>query len=348
MTERKLASIQRIAEIKPIPEADLICAYRINGWWIVSKVNEFKVNDLVVYLEVDSFVPTELAPFLSKGKEPSVYNTIKGERLRTIRLKKQVSQGLILPLSSAVEKFYGSNEDEGQELCEFFVEDADVSELLGVTKWEKPEGFIAAHAKGNFPSFIPKTDQDRIQNLKYDFNTWQDQGMLFEKTEKIDGSSITVFVYNELQGVCSRNLELKEDFDNSWWKLAQNHDIINKIKQTGRNLAVQGEIYGSSINGNLYKLNDQRFMVYDIYDIDNKTYLLPDERWKLVEQLGLPHVPLVGFGVLVGSPSDLLDDAEGKSTVNESSIREGYVYKSMSDSNVSFKCISNAYLLKHE
>ena len=339
MTERKLASIQRIAEIKPIPEADLICAYRINGWWVVSKVNEFKVNDLVVYLEVDSFVPTELAHFLSKGKEPSVYNTIKGERLRTIRLKKQVSQGLILSIDSCI---------SAKGCWSSLQEDQDVSEWLGVTKWEKPEGFIAAHTKGNFPSFIPKTDQERIQNLKYDFNTWQDKGMLFEKTEKIDGSSITVFVYNELQGVCSRNLELKEDFDNSWWKLAQNHDIINKIKQTGRNLAVQGEIYGSSINGNLYKLNDQRFMVYDIYDIDNRTYLLPDERWKLVEQLGLPHVPLVGFGVLVGSPSDLLDDAEGKSTINQDCIREGYVYKSMSDSNVSFKCISNAYLLKHE
>jgi RNA ligase (TIGR02306 family) len=155
-------------------------------------------------------------------------------------------------------------------------------------------------------------------------------------------------VNNEQQGVCSRNLELKEDQENSWWKLAQKHDIINKIKQTGRNLAIQGEIYGSSINGNLYKLNDQRFMVYDIYDIDNQKYLLPDERWKLVEQLGLPHVPLVGFGVLVGAPSDLLEDAEGKSTVNPDSIREGYVFKSMTDSSVSFKVVSNQYLLKHE
>jgi RNA ligase (TIGR02306 family) len=99
MSERKLASIQIIQEIKPIPDADLICAYRINGWWIVSKVNEFNVGESVVYLEVDSWVPTELAPFLSKGKEPKEYNGVKGERLRSQKFKKQISQGLILPIN---------------------------------------------------------------------------------------------------------------------------------------------------------------------------------------------------------------------------------------------------------
>ena len=89
MTEtfRKLASIQRIAEIKDIPDADLIQAYRVNGWWIVSKKGEFVVNELVTYLEIDSFVPTELAPFLSKGKEPKEYMGVQGERLRTVKLK---------------------------------------------------------------------------------------------------------------------------------------------------------------------------------------------------------------------------------------------------------------------
>jgi len=96
MTERKLASIQRIAEIKDIPDADLICAYRINGWFVVGKKHEFNAGDLVTYVEVDAWVPTELASFLSKGKEPKVYMGIQGERLRTIRLKKQLSQGLMV------------------------------------------------------------------------------------------------------------------------------------------------------------------------------------------------------------------------------------------------------------
>jgi RNA ligase (TIGR02306 family) len=336
MTERKLASIQRVAEIKPIPEADLICAYRINDWWVVSKVGEFQVNSLVVFLEIDSWVPTELAPFLSKGKEPREYMGVKGERLRTVKLKKQLSQGLILPVT-----VHAQIED-----VDLTNEGADVTELLGILKWEAPAEFMAANAKGNFPSFIPKTDQERVQNIRRDIEKYQADNLLFEVTEKLDGSSITCYVNGETSGVCSRNLDLKDDLDNTWWKLANQHNVIEKIKQNGRNLAVQGEIYGSGINGNLYQLDDQRLAVFDIYDIDNRCYLLPEERWKLVEQLGLPHVPLKGFGTLVGTVSDLLEDADGMSVVNPKCIREGYVYKAMTDSTISFKVIGNSYLLK--
>ena len=336
MTERKLASIQRIAEIKSIPEADLICAYRINDWWVVSKVGEFKVNDLVTYLEIDSWVPTELAPFLSKGKEPKEYLGVKGERLRTVKLKKQISQGLILSISSCIEsKGCWSALEEG----------TDATEWLGVIKWNPPEEFLPANAKCNFPIFIPKTDQERIQNIRKDIERYQQENIKFEKTEKLDGSSITCYVNGEESGVCSRNLDLKDDTDNTWWKLANKHDIITKIKSTGRNLAIQGEIYGSGINGNLYQLDDQRLAVFDVYCIDTGCYLLPEQRWKLVEQLGLPHVPLVGFGDLVGTVADLLDQADGVSVINPKCIREGYVYKAMDDANVSFKVIGNSYLI---
>lgn len=337
MTERKLASIQRIAEIKPIPDADLICAYRINDWWVVSKVNEFQVNSLVVFLEIDAWVPTELAPFLSKCKEPKEYMGIKGERLRTVKLKKQISQGLILSIDSCIE----------QKGCWSVIEEGlDATEWLGVVKWNPPEEFMPANAKGNFPSFIPKTDQERVQNIRRDIERYQEENMKFEKTEKLDGSSITCYVNGEDSGVCSRNLDLKDDMDNTWWKLAIKHDVIAKIKSTGRNLALQGEIYGSGINGNLYQLDDQRLAVFDIYDIDNGMYLLPEQRWKLVNDLGLPHVPLKGFGDLVGTVADLLEDADGMSSINHECIREGYVFKSMVDPNISFKVIGNQYLVK--
>ncbi|MDA3808653.1 MAG: hypothetical protein PF440_12170, partial [Thiomicrorhabdus sp.] len=99
MTERKLASIVTILAIKPIPGADRIEAVQVKGWWVVAQKGEYSVGDLAVYCEIDSFIPTNLAPFLSKGKEPREFEGIKGERLRTIKLKKQVSQGLLLPLS---------------------------------------------------------------------------------------------------------------------------------------------------------------------------------------------------------------------------------------------------------
>jgi RNA ligase (TIGR02306 family) len=290
-----------------------------------------------VFLEIDSFVPTELAPFLSKGKEPKEYMSVKGERLRTVKLKKQLSQGLILSIDSCIE----------QKGCWSALEEGtDVTEWLGILKWEVPTEFMPANAKGNFPSFIPKTDQERVQNIRRDIEKYQVDDLWFEVTEKLDGSSITCYVNGDESGVCSRNLDLKDDLDNTWWKLANQHNVIEKIKQTGRNLAVQGEIYGLGINGNLYQLDDQRLAVFDIYDIDNRRYLLPEERWKLVDQLGLPHVPLKGFGTLVGTVSDLLEDADGMSVVNPKCIREGYVYKAMNDSTISFKVIGNSYLLK--
>lgn len=148
---RKLATIQKISEIKPIKDADRIVAYRVNGWWIVDQKDKYKVGDFVIYCEIDSWIPHEIAPFLSKGKEPQEFNGVKGEKLRTIRLKKQISQGLLLPL--VLENFtIDVSEAEG----------TDLSEILNIQKWEKPvPPQLAGTMRGNFPSKIPKTDQER-------------------------------------------------------------------------------------------------------------------------------------------------------------------------------------------
>jgi RNA ligase (TIGR02306 family) len=95
---RKMASIRVIDSIKPIEGADAIECAMIGGWSVVIKKGEFKVGQLAVYCEIDSWIPTELAPFLSKGKEPREFEGIKGERLKTVKLRGQLSQGLLLPL----------------------------------------------------------------------------------------------------------------------------------------------------------------------------------------------------------------------------------------------------------
>ena len=334
-TSRKLASIQRIAEVKDIPDADLIQAYRVNGWWIVSKKGEFVVDSLVVYLEIDSFVSTELAPFLSKGKEPREYMGIRGERLKTVRLKKQISQGLLLPLSVC------------DHIESELFEGLDVTYPLGIIKWEAPEEFIPANAKGTFPSFIPKTDQPRVQNLSREFNEWLTDGSVWQKTEKLDGSSMTVFVNTDDSGVCSRNLELLEDENNTYWKMTKKYKLIEILRSTGRNLAFQGEIYGQGINGNLYGLDDQRFALYAIFDIDAQCYLPPDQAYRTALVLGVPHVPHEGnlsLGEFYDTMQELIDDADGTSCVNKKAIREGYVYKNL-ETNESFKCISTSYLI---
>ncbi len=351
MSERKLATIRKIAEIKPIEGADRIVAYRVDGWWVVDSIGKYNVDDLVTYLEVDSFVPTTIAPFLTKpGHFPKTFEGIEGERLKTIRLKGQLSQGLLLPISEDTRKGAGILLDEG----------LDVTDHLGILKYEKPlPAQLAGMAKGNFPSFIPKTDQERIQNCTRAFEKWKTDSTEWEISEKCDGSSMTVYInHNELDeegapkhGVCSRNLDLKFDENNSFWQAEQKYNLINKIKDTGRSLAIQGELVGEGIQGNSYKLTGREFYCFDIYDIDKREYLLPMERIGLCEQLKIQHVPIVDLNAKIAlheTVADLLKEAEGKSDIGAKPEREGWVFKSMTEPDVSFKVVSNRWLMKYE
>lgn len=343
--ERKMATIRKIDDIQPIEGADLIHAVKIGGWTVVAqKSMGYKVDDLVVYCEIDSFIPTEVAPFLTQeGKEPKEYKGIKGERLRTKKLKGVISQGLLLPLEVL------TNFPSDQWLDTSSFEGADVSSLLGIVKWEPPAEFQSPDAKGLFPSFIPKTDQERIQNLSSEFQKWKDQNAAWEVTEKLDGSSMTVFYFNGEVGVCSRNLELKEDENNTFWKAAKNNGATSVLKNKGRNLALQGELIGPGIQGNKYNLTDHVYFIYDIFDIDSQRYFLPEERQSFCKEAFLTHVPVLDSCLVLndGNIEDILKSAEAKSVVGSFPEREGLVFKRLT-SDESFKAISNKWLLKNE
>ena len=206
---RKMASIRSIDNIEPITDADSIEVATVGGWKVVVKKGEFKTNDLVVYLEIDSWVPTSLAPFLSKGKEPKVFNGVEGERLQTVKLRGQISQGLLLlPIDCTT-----ISDGEGNVIS--VSEGDDVTEFLGIQKWERPlPTQLQGQAKGNFPSFIRKTDQERCQNLQKNiFVDWKD--LEWEISLKLDGSSLTGYYNNGETGICSRNLELMDNDENS-------------------------------------------------------------------------------------------------------------------------------------
>jgi RNA ligase (TIGR02306 family) len=365
MSDRKLATIRRVAEIREIPGADSIEAVRVDGWWVVAKKGEYQVDKLAVYLEVDSWVPTELAPFLTKpGHTPKEFEGVKGERLRTIRLRGQLSQGLLLPFEMPVIKDWCIAQlfDDSRTMVGTQYEGEDVTDVLGILKWEKPvNANLAGIARGNFPSFIPKTDQERIQNCTREFEQWKADGEAWEVTEKLDGSSMTVYYsqgetpMQDLAGVCSRNLDLEFVDDraggNSFWNAAIENDLINKIMSTGRSLAIQGELIGEGIQGNSYKLTGQHFYCFDIFDIDKQEYLLPWQRWIMTDRLGINHVPIVNLEYPIHKEDTiefLLHSAEGKSSVGAAPQREGLVFKSLNKPNVSFKAISNAWLLKND
>jgi RNA ligase (TIGR02306 family) len=335
---RKLATIRKIDELTPIEGADAIECAVVGGWKVVVKKGEYAVGDLAVYLEIDSWVPTELASFLSKGKEPREFEGIKGERLRTIKLRGQLSQGLLLDRRLALDKV-------GQ-----IEEGMDVSELLNIVKWERPmNAQLAGMAKGNFPSLIPKTDQERIQNLKKEIAGAVESGLQFEITEKLEGSSMTVYLIDGEFGVCSRNLDLKEDGGTTFWQIAREYDIEDKMRIAGlNNFAIQGELIGPGIQGNIYKLNKPMFMVFDVYNINDGSYLTPHDRRALIKVLDIPHAPvlLVNKDLSVGSIDEILQWAEGKSVMGDivGPEREGIVFKEV-NGGMTFKAISNKYLL---
>lgn len=333
---RQLATIRRIEEVSPIQGADLIVAYRVDGWWVVDKKDQYQVGDLVVYCEVDSWIPHQLAPFLSKGKEPRVFEGVPGERLRTVRLKGQLSQGLFLKPADVMDAKQFTLAGIG----------GDVSELLGIQKWEPTiSAQLAGQVRGNFPTEIPKTDQARVQNIRNFAQTHH--GELYEVTEKLHGSSCTFYLDNDgVFHVCSRNWDLKPDENNAYWKAAIKYNVEAEMKRLGLNgYAIQGELCGEGINGNNYKLGLD-FFVFDIY-IVGEGYASPYSRHYLAEQLGLKHVPVVVSALqLLDSKEELLRKADGQSHIADCK-REGYVYKSHSSDNT-FKVVSNAWLLKYE
>jgi len=338
---RKMASVQEVNGVYPIEGADKICQYGINGWRVVDQFGKYQVGDKVVFCEVDSFIPSTIAPFLTKaGHFPKVFNGVEGEKLRTIRLRKALSQGLILPDTILDEKTRG-----GDSINFWHVGD-DVSVVLGIQKWEAPPEFTSADARGNFPSFIIKTDQERVQNCYNDVAQWFDD-VTWEETEKCEGSSMTVYFRDGDFGVCSRNLDLKESEDNTFWKMALELDLKTKLANLGKNVAIQGELCGPGIQGNIYKLTKHMFFVFDVFDINKFEYYTPAARRELTALFGLTDAPVYATEkVLAGKSRDeLLAGADGQSVLGTiGCLREGIVYKANSEKRISFKCVSNLYL----
>jgi hypothetical protein len=214
---RKLATVRRIHSIDPIPGADAIEVATVGGWRVVVKRGEYTPGDLATYIEIDSWIPTALAPFLSRGREPRVYDGIAGERLRTVRLRGQLSQGLLLPYAVC------------GKICE---EGEDVSELLGIVKYDPPvNAQLAGMAKGPFPGVITKTDQERC--LSGDTLIDTEFGKLSIKQICDQKLSINVWSYDHTRG-----LELKPVVGHSI--MTRKKNWVKITLKSGETLTVTG------------------------------------------------------------------------------------------------------------
>lgn len=338
--ERKLASIQVVDNIQPIDNADAIEVATVKGWKLVIKKGEFKIGDKAIYCEIDSFLPIkDEFEFLRKSSYKKM-GDLEGFRLKTIKLRGQVSQGLLIPITTLEGKIY---KDQYKALR---VGD-DVSEALGIFKFEPPiPAELSGVMKGSFPNFLQKTDEERVQNLTDVYDNFRKSSMVV--TEKLDGSSATYYFNNGTFGVCSRNIELFENEGNSFWKFARQLDLENKMKGSGKNICLQGELIGEGVQGNPYKLKGQTVKFFNAFDIDEQRRLSFGEFSFIMSLFNLDMVPTISADYLLPESIDeLLLFAEGRSALNPNQEREGVVIRSASQ-HISFKVISNKFLLKHE
>ena len=372
---RKLVTIRKIINLVPIENADRIEVAIVDGWHTVVKKGAFKVGDYCIYFEIDSLLPfnDENFQFINNTKK---FNGETWRYVKTIKLRKQISQGLALPLNELVKV----NEVIGNSPENFL--EFDFAEILGVIKYEEQDDInFQGDSKGVFPYYIKKTGEVRIQNV---FNRMKEnyKDVEFIPTLKMDGSSLTVAYVNNPVYFIGRDEE-NEGMTEQVWVGSHNrvikdplsisinedneevvrknefHDAVDKInlkeklrnwcKVNSKQIAIQAELLGPKIQGNFEKFNTFTMKAFYIYFIDEQRRATPDEFLSICKELDIDTVihykPMKVFEIF-DTVEDLLLFAEGESINNK--VREGLVFKSnliVDGEPLSFKVISNSFLL---
>ena len=366
---RKLASIQKVSFLKPIEGADKIECAGVLGWEVVVGKGTFKEGDLCVYFEIDSLVPQDNPAF--------AFLAAKKWKVKTVRLRGQISQGLALPVS-AFPVLSDCRISEGD----------DVTAVLGVVKYEKDDedcdteekepGWIRALSKWRFfrvnikpiicpyrsKSFpigiIAKSDETRIQNLSGALQNFQ--GKRFIMTEKLEGTSAT-YVLRRIGmfkrfDVFSRKT-WRSGVGNVYGKMAKANNIREFLERVmkgsyAESVALQGEIVGPKIQGNIYGLQKVKIFVYRIkvnFKDGRHFFLSPSEIAASLCSSGSVMSPVPVIGEFRFCPEttvkDVLDLADGKSQIGDV-LREGIVFVCDEDPEISFKAVSNKYLLEKD
>lgn len=347
---RQLVTIRTIDKLTKHPNADRLQIATIGLWEMITAAT-LTVGSEVLFFEIDSMLPLSDSRFaFLKGRNEKTQNGKSYSRLRTMRLRGELSQGLIIP----VDEFK-------KEVSQFLQPDneLDLQEILGVIKYEPPAWISRGKGSnpeiGNvFPDFIPKTDQARIQNIVRQYQDAQVSQETFEASYKLHGSSITILVKDNQLEICSRNYSLRipsvfewNEVTNHFISTAINTGIVFKLcllhAMTGKNIAVQGELFGVGINKNFENIEGLDINVFDVYDIDAMRYLLPNERMEFLNTHNIKSVPIFDAEFkLPENPRECLKIADGDSAYN-GKFREGLVFKS-NTRDFSFKAVSNRFL----
>lgn len=361
-----LAQTMRISQVLDIPGADKIQAYVVGGWKCVATKNAFKVGDLVIYIHIGAVLEPDIPQ----------WKFLEGFPLKTKKIRGVISQGLIGPLSWLTS--YAQSSENYETINKS--DNVDVTKMLRVRKYVEPEesGLYSTNSKQLSasiprPSFIPKTDAERVQNITQ--NQWQElKGKLAWNTRKEDGTSTTYWFKAENDssknesksseisdlkssssgefGICSRNCAVNSEMKGQEHYMLMNKkfNIEQELRALNRSLAIQGEIVGPKINGNRLQLSELDFRVFGMWDISKQCYLDPAEVWELCLKMKLHTVPLISTFVIGNnemSSEFWLQQAESQKYLKNVQA-EGVVFMVHDQlRHLRFKAISNNYLLKH-
>lgn len=360
---RKLASIVKISKVENIENSDRLAVANMEGksWDVVVGKTEYNVGDIAVYYEIDSALPADdkRYEFLHERclKQYMEGNVVVASfvRIKTIKLRGVLSQGLLMPISLFPE-LTGCNVGD------------DVTDILSVKHIDNVYVPVFAKKccadetiKGPFPyDIIPKTDEERIQNLEKYFSDDTLKDKTFEVTCKDDGSSMTIFYTKTYRpdnpfGFCSRNYEKKPDVKGDAFACyVEKHslkELLSKYcEDNDVELAIQGELLGPRMNGNRDLYTDHEWHVFRIWDIKRQCFLIPTKRREVCKELNLKHVSVISENMEVfkifKSGKEILKYAEGKTS--RGNEREGLVFKENTENPITFKAVSNKYLLKNK
>jgi RNA ligase (TIGR02306 family) len=342
---RKMAHIERVIKIEPIVNADSIEVAKVLGWQLIVRKGEFKEEDFGVFFEIDSLLPIDPRyEFLRKNCFKKLQDGSEGFKLRTMRLRGTLSQGLLLPLSSFPEL---SGMIEGT-----INEGDDVSEILKVTKWEPPIPAIMGSSIvriSTFPPYCPKTDEIRIQAEPGLIEELKGKSVYI--TQKVNGTNATFLRYEGEIHVCTRNNSIKDEGDNVYWKMYRKYGI-DKLFESRDNIAIQGEIVGPGIQKNPMGLNECCLYVFNVFDILGGKYLDYPDFIVFCLKNNLTMVPLIKEDMFNWTMEELLEMAKGKYKTSGKE-QEGIVirpiveaYSEILKGRLSVKVVNNDYLLK--
>ena len=370
---RSLAHIEQIVSLDPIENSDFLEKATVLGWHVVVKKGEFKAGDVVIYVEVDSVLPErEEFEFMAKYKY----------RVKTIKLRGQISQGMILPMSSIKDnKMYSVGDDvtsilgitkylsksEKDELAEYnrkiALEKSRIKKFMYKFSWYR-KLFLPKKQAVGFPYWVSKTDEERIQNIPQVLNEFKDEVVYI--TEKVDYQSAT-FTGKMLPNttpivgkylprkfkfiVCSRNL-MNNDKSSLYWQIAEKYNL-EKILRENPTLTIQGEQGNSKVQGNKYGISEPKIWIFNIYDHEKGYHYGYYQMLDFCMKYSLTTVPYIGFFKLkdiATTVDEMVEYSKGKSIINPKINREGVVVRCIKDGKklLSFKAINPEFLLKYD